>query len=200
MAIRRDARTGIAIIDETFQVRDQTLTIGIPVAEHLLANAAGRRAVADQIEHYVTGGARPHWATRHEMHYAVNANATYRDLRGLPPLDAGTDQPREIVRGQWATATPQGPVFWTNQETVQVMFHTETDVAERALADAYARTEATPKKGPKVPGCACGQRYSSTGMPNLAWEHGADECVFIERPVEQFVNHDDDPVDGPVEG
>ncbi len=37
--------------------------------------------------------------------------------------------------------------------------------------------------------CACGEPFDEDGEPNTAWEHGPNECTYIERPVSQYVDH-----------
>lgn len=228
MPIRRDAvgaAIGAAIIDETFQIRGQTLAIRVPVAEHLLADPAGRRAVADHIEDYVTGPARPAWASRVEMHDAVRDNATWRDLRGALPLgaDGGIALRNNMIKtpqvqvdldvraerlrvqlttepvapaipayaaGQWANAnmriTP-----WDPPETEPIL----TRLGDLRLDDMVARVRQDIMREEAAvtepDSCACGQRFHPDGEPNQAWEHGQDECVFVERSIGEFIDHGD---------
>lgn len=37
--------------------------------------------------------------------------------------------------------------------------------------------------------CACGDAFDEDGEPTTAWEHGPDECTYIERPVSQYIDH-----------
>jgi hypothetical protein len=283
---RQGVRADMVIFDEVFQIGHDRLAVRLPVARHLLADAAGRRAVAEEVRREVERHARRDGRfTTGDINDAMLTNRRYLDLADIHPGDAErwiregrqaqrmqVMEPRNYIvagnmddlwvnraphaggvipahRGHYATTRVNmtDPGAWVNAPAEPVRFHhladnvrvpaenirialhdnvrvqldenTRTtprlnnlmrdprifwaderrdpepfDEADRALADMARRNRERAETKQKeiemeMQSCACGQRTDPDGDLNQAWEHGPDECTYIERPVDQYVDH-----------
>lgn len=284
---RQGVPADIVIIDEVFQVGHERLAVRLPVAQRLLADATGRRFVAEEIRREVTRHARRDGRfNAADINDAVLRNRRYLELADIRPGTAErwlrenhpnvqlTDWQRNYIvagnpddlhapprwvanpdrvqtfeewarnaqdpaaatggaipafRGNYATTrvnmpdgggwvnirTPVEPIRIDIADNVRVQIDENVrpqprlerlmattppweaepfDEADRALADMARRhrerVEAKQKEiKVEKPRCACGEDILPDGDANPAWEHGPDECTYIERPVDQYVDH-----------
>lgn len=274
----RGVHTDMVIIDEVFQIGHDRLAVHLPVARHLLADAPGRRFVAEEVRREVERHARRDGRfNAADVNDAMLTNRRYLELADIPIGDAErwiregrqaqrmqVMEPRNYIvagnlddlwvdraphaggvipahRGNYATThqvytaadntwvnigTTPNPIrvniadnvavqlddfpraraneyarprlenlvrnpriFWANEPRPEPF-----DDADRALAAMANRNRERAQAKQKeiemeMKSCACGERTDPDGDLNQAWEHGPDECTYIERSVDQYVDH-----------
>lgn len=188
----RNARDGLradfTLIDEVFQVGQERLAVRVPVANEVLMDQQGRRAVADQMRNTVLDAAARAGLDRMLAEMAIDDNDLYFRLttgdthRNIPGVGAYAIS-HGYARGGLIAPAPRTP-----EELRQA--HTELSLRGNAFFALGGTAEERVAAVRRM--CACGDPVSP------AWDHGEIECTYLDRDISEYVDEgrdDDDDED-----